>query len=224
MSAPAAIRLVGRERQPLVVIDDAVSDPDRLRRIAAATPFTPAGHHYPGLRAPLPPDYLPALMPTIDAALASAFDYRGGAEVVDASFSIVTTPPDALSVPQRLPHMDAFDQRRIAFVHYLAPHCSDGTALYRHRSTGFETVDEARRHVYFGQVESELRRIGVPAPGYLNGETALFERIDAVEARYNRLVLYRSVLLHSGAISPDAALTADPATGRLTVTAFLHAR
>jgi hypothetical protein len=27
--------------------------------------------------------------------------------------------------------------------------------------------------------------------------------------------------LHSGAIAPDAALSADPATGRLTITGFL---
>jgi hypothetical protein len=34
-------------------------------------------------------------------------------------------------------------------------------------------------------------------------------------------VIYRSALLHSGAIAPDAVLDSNPATGRLTVTAFL---
>ena len=68
------------------------------------------------------------------------------------------------------------------------------------------------------------RARGPPPAAYIAGDTPLFERFEHVEARYNRALVYRSMLLHSGAIGPDASLSADPSTGRLTVTAFLQAR
>ncbi len=215
-------RRIGHEEQPVVVIDGFHPDPDALRAHAVASPFEPARHHYPGIRATLPPDYFAAVRPALALSLREAFAVAGGPDLIDASFSIVTTPPDRLSVPQRLPHVDAVDAGRIALVHYLSPDGGDGTAFFRHRRTGFESIDRARAGTYYPLLDAELTT-HPPGPGYMAGTTPLFERIDAVEARYNRAVIYRSALLHSGAIRPDAVLSADPAVGRLTVTAFLLA-
>lgn len=216
-----AIESFGAEAQPLCILDDFAPDPAALRGYAAAARFEAAHNHYPGVRAELPPeDYLAHQMPLIAAAVAEAFGRRGPVEVIDASFSTVCTPADALSVPQRLPHCDAFTPDRIALVHYLSQ-SPDGTAFFRHRSTGFETVDEARRDLYFRQLDTELRYTGPPVPGYVAGDTPLFECVRVAEARFNRALLYRSNNLHSGAIAPGAALSADPRDGRLTVTAFL---
>lgn len=209
-------RTVGREGQVLTVVDDFSADPDALRRAAAAAAFGPAAHHYPGLRAPLPADYLEQHLPIIAAALG-----RSRIGVVDASFSMVTTPPAALTVRQRVPHCDAFTADRVALVHFLSPDDINGTAFYRHRSTGFERVDERRAPIFFDQLDAEMRLGEVPEPAYVADSTPLFERIALAEARYNRALLYPGWLLHSGAISPGASLPADPATGRLTVTAFL---
>lgn len=215
-------RRIGREEQPVVVVDGFHPDPDGLRAHAVASAFEPARHHYPGTRAALPPDYFDAVRPALALVLREVFGVAGGTDLIDASFSIVTTPPDRLSVPQRLPHVDAVDAGRIALVHYLSPEGSDGTAFYRHRRTGFESIDRARAGTYYPLLDAELTG-HPPQPGYMNGSTSLFERIDGVEARFNRAVIYRSALLHSGAIRPDAVLSDDPATGRLTVTAFLLA-
>lgn len=212
--------LVGHEREPLVTIDGFAGDPDALRAAAAGAPFVTAGQHYPGLRAPLPPDYLAAQLPVIAHAVQRAFGRCRRIHVVDAAFSIVTQRPDGLHVRQRLPHVDAYGRERLALVHYLSPTDRDGTAFYRHRSTGFETVDAARAPGYFARLDQELRDGEEPAAAYIAGDTALFERIALAPAGYNRALLYRSCLLHSGAISPDAALDADPARGRLTVTGF----
>ena len=62
---------------------------------------------------------------------------------------------------------------------------------------------------------------GDPPSAYIADSTPLFERTALVAAQPNRAVIYRSSLLHSGAIAPGAALGDDPARGRLTVTAFL---
>ncbi|MDB5676250.1 MAG: hypothetical protein JWM65_3232, partial [Sphingomonas bacterium] len=61
---------------------------------------------------------------------------------------------------------------------------------------------------------------GPPPPDYWTGDGALFERIFAVEAKYNRAIVYPSFLLHSGLIGADASLSPDPASGRLSVTGF----
>lgn len=214
------IESFGAEAQPLCILDDFAPDPEGLRAFAAAARFGDARNHYPGVRAQLPGDYLATQLPLIADAAARAFGRSGTVEVIDASFSIVCTPAEALTVPQRLPHVDAFTPDRIALVHYLADG-HDGTAFFRHRATGFETVSEERRELYFRQLDTELRYTGPPAPGYVAGDTPLFERIRVAEARFNRALLYRSRNLHSGAISPGASLPADPRTGRLTVTAFL---
>ncbi len=214
-------RRIGTEGQPVGVVEGFHPDPDALRAFATAATFAPGLNHYPGIRADLPTDYFALVRPALTAALAGVFDHGGEIALIDASFSIVTTAADRLTLPQRLPHMDALDRNRIALVHYLSPQDRDGTAFFRHRSTGFETIDQARSAIYLDQLNAELRHTGVPDPAYVAGSTPLFERISQVEAGYNRAVLYRSALLHSGAIAPDAILSDDPARGRLTITAFL---
>lgn len=216
-----AARRIGQEAQPIATIDGFHPDPDSLRAAAARTAFEPGRNHYPGVRAPLPPDYFAAVRPALTAALAGVFDHTGPIALIDASFSIVTTSADRLSATQRLPHMDALDLRRVALVHYLDPAARDGTAFYRHRATGYETIDQRRSDIYLAALNAELREHGAPGPGYITGPTPLFEQTARVEARYNRAAIYRSTLLHSGSIAPDAILSADPTRGRLTVTAFL---
>lgn len=106
-------------------------------------------------------------------------------------------------------------------VHYLGAQALGGTAFYRHRSTGFETISPARSTPYFAALSRET---ALSSPqGYVSGDTTLFERIDEVDAVFNRAVFYRSHVLHCGAIPPDAELTADPLQGRLTVTGFFAA-
>jgi hypothetical protein len=136
----------------------------------------------------------------------------------------VTTPPGELDQAQRLPHVDTIDPGRVALVHYLALDDVGGTAFFRHRATGFETISAARAATYRARLDMELRDAGAVPTGYITDDTALFERIALAEARFNRAVIYPSALLHSGAIRADAPLDPDPATGRLTITAFLAAK
>ena len=214
-------RLVGNEEHAIAVVDGFHPDPDALRAHAIASDFEPGRHHYPGVRAPLPADYFAQVGPALTTVLREVFGAPAKTDLLDASFSIVTTPPDALTVLQRLPHVDAVQSGRIALVHYLALEGGDGTAFFRHRATEFEHVDEARSPIYYRHLDTEIRYRGEPAAAYVSDSTPLFERIAHVDARYNRAVIYRSALLHSGAIAADAVLSDDPAVGRLTVTAFL---
>jgi hypothetical protein len=216
-------RRIGDEGQPIVVVDGFHPDPDPLRAAAGTAPFDRAHHHYPGIRAPLPADYFARVRPVLAMVLREVFGHAGSIDLIDASFSIVTTPPAELTIEQRLPHIDAVQPGRIALVHYLSLDGGDGTAFFRHRASGFETIDGDRSDGYLAMLNAELGEAGLPPHAYIHDSTALFERIAQVDAHYNRAVIYRSAILHSGAIRPDAPLDADPLTGRLTVTAFLSA-
>ena len=220
MRTEVVARRIGAEQQPVVIVDGFHPDPDGLRACAAAAQFEAGRRHYPGIRAALPTDYFARVRPTLAPVLRDVFDYDGGTQLIDASFSIVTTPPAALSLMQRLPHVDSVELGRVALVHFLAPEDGDGTAFYRHRATGFESVEEARSDAYYNRLNAELARDGEPAAGYIADSNSTFERLQHVPARYNRAILYRSAMLHSGVIGPDAVLDADPSKGRLTVTGF----
>lgn len=221
MTRPAILRSsIGTEGEPVIVIDGFAADPDQLRLTASASRFHAAGHHYPGQRATLPETYLAAQLPVIARGLGRSFGSVRRIRVIDASFSIVTSRPAELSDGQRIPHVDGHGADRVALVHYLSTGDCDGTAFFRHRSTGFETVREERAGSYTARLDAEMRD-RPPAPAYIAGDTDLFERVALIDAGYNRALLYRSCLLHSGAISAGASLSPDPMVGRLTVTAFL---
>lgn len=211
---------IGAEEEPVVVLDNFAPDPDALRTAACTAGFTAAAQHYPGIRAELPAYYWAAQQPVIAAMLAQAFGGSASPTLIDASFSMVTRTADALTLRQRLPHCDAYAANRIALVHYLVPGDTAGTAFFRHRATGFETISEERAPHYREVLDREMRTTPRIA-GYAVSDTPLFERTMLIDGRCNRAVLYRSALLHSGAITPDVSLSPDPARGRLTVTAFL---
>ena len=212
-------RQIGKEAEPLVVVDDFAADPGALGAAAATAAFASAGQHYPGIRAPLPDGYLRDQLPVVARALGREFGPCRRIHVIDAQFSIVTRTPDSLDIRQRLPHVDAYGRDRIALVHYLSPTNRDGTAFFRHRGTGFETIDETRASAFFARLAGEIET--TPPDGYITDDTPLFERTALVDAAYNRALLYRSYVLHSGAIARDSVVSADPEKGRLTVTAFL---
>lgn len=218
-SPRVSVRRIGNEREHVAIIDDFAADPDALRTAAASHRFESAGRHYPGVKAPLPESYLRDQGPVIGAVLREVFGISAKVAVLEARFSIVVTPAAALTLEQRLPHVDAIEPGRLALVHYLVPARTDGTGFYRHRSTGFETVDQHRGPAYYAALNAELKG-QPPASAFIAGDTPLFQQTACVDGVYNRAVLYRSCVLHSGAISPATKLPADPLTGRLTVTGF----
>jgi Family of unknown function (DUF6445) len=216
-------RRIGNEGEPIVVIENFAADPDDLRAYASAANFTDAGDYYPGLRAPVPPAYLAQQRRLLATVFDEVFGVTRNIAVLDVAYSLVSAPPALLALEQRMPHVDALEPGRLALVHYLVPGGCDGTAFYRHRSTGFETIDAGRSGQYFAQLQDDLTAHGEPPAVYPYGSTAIFEPVAHFDGSYNRALVYRGRLLHSGAITDIDALSADPSTGRLTITGFFSA-
>ena len=212
----------GEGRHPVVVIDNFTGKVDAIVEIAAElAPFPPDEiSFYPGLRRFITKDdqgalaYALGLLHKAGPFIVGAFDFETF-NLFEASFSMVTTPPEALSLPQRAPHFDTTDPNELAVLHYLSD--TPGTAFYRQRLTGIEQVDQANRD----QFVVNARAIAIDSPGYIHQSDAHYEQIGRVEGVADRLIIYRGSLLHSGIIPPDARLSDDPRRGRLTANLFV---
>ena len=213
---------VGRESVPVLVIDDFVSNAEQIVEEAAERhPFQPPRTIYPGLRSPAHPAYTLALYRILDEPIRRLFGL-GGSEMVhvDCDFRLVTAPPESLTPRQCLPHYDLAKPGIFALLHYLTAGPFGGTSFYRHRSTGFETIQKPREAPF---EQSLARELELYRPeGYIVGDNPLFERIASVELKFNRALIYPAALLHSSDTPPSHPYSADPRSGRLTGAAFFH--
>jgi len=225
-SPQSALRVekFGREQQPIAVIDDAFAQPERLIEDACARKFTPIGPYYPGVRAALDTEFTQSLCGAVQSILADHLKITRDQWAGDCFYSLVTTPPEKLQPIQRFPHFDGVEDERIAMVYYLCQPEHGGTSFYRHRATGFETVDAARFQPYRSKLEADVRETGLPPAQYIDDGAPLFDRIGKIDAAFNRMVIYRGVNLHCSAIPDISLLSADPRMGRLTINAFLAPR
>ena len=212
----------GEDRAPLLVIDNLVANPQGLVQLAQRETFTLQSHYYPGIRAEAPMEYRQLIADTLKDTIAGHFNLAGDKlQFSLCHFSLVTTPPERLLVPQRIPHVDSLGGSGLASIHYLFRRELGGTAFYRHRKTGFEYIDEARNAAYLVSLREENLRPETAGPGYINGDTPLFEQIEKQEGVFNRMLVYRRNSLHSGCIGRDFIPDPDPASGRLSINSFI---
>jgi hypothetical protein len=222
------LRRVGSSQSPIVVIDDFTGDPDRIARMAGALgPFPEVGSgYYPGVRRVIKEvdafawTYLTHACEGAAQFIAGAFDVDGF-ELLEGSFSMVTSRPADLRSAQRAPHFDSTDQNYYALLHYLRVPPDSGTAFFRQRSTGIERVTDENVDAFVRTARRETAALGTDA-GYIRGSNDHFEQIAAIEAVPDRMIIYQGSLLHSGIIPEDMNFSADPREGRLTANIFVR--
>ena len=215
------VETIGHERQPLVVIDNCLEDFEGWRESAAGERFAPIGPYYPGVRAHVARGVAEKLRAALVPVVKEAFALDPVPPLVDCFFSIVTTPPATLALIQRLPHIDGLEPDRLAILIYLSGESQGGTAFFRQRATGYETIDAARFPAFEAALHQGVSANGLPPAAYIAGDTPLYEQVAEIEARPNRAIIYRSHLLHCARIPSGVPLPPDPREGRLTVNAFL---
>lgn len=212
---------IGAERAPLLVIDNFVADPEALVADACARPLTMRSRYFPGVRAEAPPAYQQLLLTRLRSELLECLGVQDGTLTFSlCHYSLITTPARELAPPQRIPHVDSHASSGLATIHYLFKANLGGTAFYRHRKTGFESIDEARRTQYARTLDEEHAGPAAPRPGYINGSTDLFEQIAKQDGVFNRMLVYRRNSLHSGCIE-ESVPDLNPATGRLSINSFI---
>ncbi|TCQ03929.1 DUF6445 family protein [Sphingomonas sp. PP-CC-3A-396] len=211
----------GVERHPLIVIDDFWPDPEALREDAASLRMGSIGPHYPGVRATVPPRLADTMRRRIAPLLAEHFGLDPAPAISEAYYSLVTTAPADLAPIQRLPHFDGVERRRIAVLLFLGHGDQGGTAFYRQRATGYESVDGTRLDRFRATLDADVRTHGLPDAAYIAGDTPMYERIAVQPAVFNRALVYAGNTLHCAYLPPEVVLSADPLAGRLTLNLFL---
>ena len=218
---------IGNERNAVIVIDDFLVEPDALVELAATSArFAIPNNWYPGLRAePLPEPYVIAVIQALHQVIGEVFGLptEGGVQA-NTYFGIATLAPERLSPLQRLPHFDTPNPRQIALLHYLCDASHGGTSFFRHRATGLESMAEDGARAYFEKVNAEVGRSGPRPARYMSGDDDLYQEVGRVEARFNRMIIYRSRVLHSANVNFAMGLSSDPRAGRLTANTFLTYR
>lgn len=212
-----------------LVVDDALSDPETMQQIAVdrfqefnSVDFS----YYPGNYLMAPAAVTEELSRFFQFNARRHFDARRCLESI-CRYSIATTLPEALQPLQWLCHRDdvGLDPKMSmqASVLYLFREASLG-------GTGFYTP--THNASVTGALFADARRIG-PAdfsakygisPGYMHDGNFWFQRIGAVAARWNRLIIYDGGMLHASDITQPALLSADPRVGRLTLNGFFTCR
>jgi hypothetical protein len=213
---------------PCVVLDDVLSDPERLRRWAGMRSFgAPMGYPYPGVVLEAPPD----LTQRVADHFAQHVRGRLGARRtlgLTVRMSLITTPPQALAPVQWQCHRDrlAVDRSSILFaasvLYLFRDPALGGTSFYRPR-IGAAEVERLVADSAAMDAATFGARYGLE-PGYMSGSNAYFERVAQVPAAWNRMIAYDGSLFHSADVDPSSGLSADPTRGRLTLNSFVTCR
>ncbi len=219
------ITRMGREQHPVLVIDNALENPDTLRQWASSLPFVanPATA-YPGLNAPAPEAYVHLIAHAVRDLVKNVFGLPDDKDLTYlAFFGLSTQSAQTLKDTQRIPHVDSANPFRIALVHYLCDEAYGGTGFFRQRSTGLESLRPHQIEAFNVIARRELDACAHLAPGYVDADTPNFEMIGHVPLRYNRLIAYRSNVFHAPLLRGPELIN-DSLNGRLTVNSFVEVK
>ncbi len=193
------VQSLGHEAQPLIIVDEVLSDPQALIAEADAAAFRkPApGSRYPGLNAPLPQAYKTVVATELLPRLLPHFGVTPQPLPLFGFFGVATQAPDDMDVRQAAPHIDAFSLNSFASVHYLFEGDLGGTAFFRHRASGHELITPSRSYSFERAKRQELD--GFDGSGEA-ARAQFFEPVATIEPRFNRLIFYRAGQIHYGQV------------------------
>ena len=211
----------GIEQEPVVVLDGFADDFERLKSRALSANYAAGQAYYPGIQAGEDPNYLGVRGSELTDIFATVFGVRNQIRIESSSYSIVTKARGELLSGQCVPHYDGPEQSLWACLHYIQGPKEAGTAFYRHRRTGFETISVDRVDAYRMALQSDVDEFGVPPNDFFYGDDDRYELIGEIQAVPDRLIIYRGNTLHSGCIPNSVNLSSDPTHARITLNSFL---
>lgn len=228
--APRIERVAIAPGHHALVIDDALSDPERWVALAAQhrADFEESTHNaYPGpeLRMPEP----------VSARLDQFFSRHVRADLgarrtlrMYSRLALATRRAGELEPRQWICHRDRLDTDSahcvLASVLYLfRDPALGGTAFFVRRRSEAETALLIHESGTLAPPAFAVK-YGMPA-NYHTATSAWFEKTGAIEARWNRLIFYDGgAVFHGSDIAEPARLSDDPARGRLTWNGFFVCR
>lgn len=213
--------------EAVFIIDDFLKYLEPVYHFAANTAyFQPLGSDgtlYPGKRDEMPAPYYRAFEQLISELLEHGTITSGKNNLYlhRCKLSLVTQNANELNTLQRMPHIDSTDDKTFAAVHYLSPEEWGGTGIYKYLPDNIIKVTADNQNSVH-QMIADTEKHSATHQGYLNETTELFEKVINIEAKVNRLVIYKSNLLHSAALFNTKKYSNDINNSRLSVSSFFR--
>jgi hypothetical protein len=219
------IKQVGKEKTPVIIIDDFITDLTPLLNDAYyKQSFKPDPNSlYPGIRSGLPDNYVLEILKAVYQGIYKVYEVPRNLKLklILNYFSLINTPEKDLSLLQRMPHFDTSKPYYFAILHYLNPSMHGGTGLFRHKLTSIERIEEKQVANYIESTQKFMQINGQPDAKYHNSSSDLFELYDQVAYKQNRLVIYPGNLIHSTIVDLKRDINNNPQSGRLTSNIFI---
>ncbi|MBR9726830.1 DUF6445 family protein [Shewanella intestini] len=221
---PQVIR-IGNQQTPVIIIDDFAKDLSTLRQVAANSTFEQQdSSYYPGVRAPLPQSYPIEVINQVFQLIYDVYAIPKHLRIKPQNwvFSLISQAPATLMPLQRLPHFDTPDPFHFAILHYLNDAPYGATGFFRHKSTGYERINQQNIDHYFDSANAFLTQHKQATPSYFTDSDEHYELYEQIAYKANRLVIYPGSLLHSTLVNPATDIDSSVHTGRLTANIFLQ--
>jgi hypothetical protein len=219
------IELIGRNKTPVIVIDDYAENPDALiNDVVNNACFTKDKiTSYPGIRSAIPKDLVVDYLKPLMQGIMSIYKFSKSLKPTpkDNYFSLITKYPDELSPIQSWPHFDTADPNLIAVIHYLGQGEHGGTGFFSHNKSGLECVqqqDKAQFYQYAGEYFQAKQTQNLE---YCQEQHREFICYKKIAYKANRLLIFPGYLLHSTLVNVKTDINSNPSTGRLTANMFV---
>ncbi len=223
--AAPQITFVGKDKTPVIIIDDYISNLDEIiSQVVKNAQFK--GEEvtkYPGVRSSIPKpivvSYLKPLMKTLYKVYKFSQDLQP--TPIDNCFSLITQQPDELSAMQSWPHFDTPNPNLIAVLHYLDKGNHGGTAFFQHNKSGIDRVDDQNKDLYFKHAHDYFSVLNTNSFNYCTEAHSEFTCYQKIAYKPNRLLIFPGQLLHSTLVDLETDINGNPETGRLTANMFV---
>ena len=207
------------------IVDDFLLDTNSVmefaHNIAYFNPMFSDNSFYPGIRDHMPLPYMRLLKRFFEDRVLGKTNNQNDntSSFHKCLLSLTTCQPSQLTIEQRLPHIDSFDERDYAFVHYLSGEELCGTSIYRYKPKNLIQFTAEHKPV-LAKMVTDIKASPTDHQGYITSTTSIFEQVLNIDAKFNRLVIYKGNLLHSANLVSQKSYNNNPKTGRLSIASF----
>jgi hypothetical protein len=217
------------EKEFCIVVDDFLQDPNMLVEFASRHPgeFSNPNIGYPGVQVRVNDDAMKEIFRFVRSRMSKEYTFMRGRIGIRSLLSMLTLPPDELTLMQRICHIDPNPDpgrgKYAAIVYLFSDERLGGTSFYRWRDEGlvWKAADMLRNDVDKGEefLKRHFKTFREP-PRYMTESNEIAELLCTIPPRFNRFVFYSGDVPHSGAITAPELLSKDPRKGRLTLNLF----
>jgi hypothetical protein len=211
-------RSISDSQYNFIIIDDVLDNFEALLKYAKETAyFQPPGQDgtlYPGSRDDMPMPYYECF----NTLLSQIFSQKYKHTIAKCWLSKITVKPEDLHVMQTMPHYDSLLVEDMAAVHYFNDNTLGGTNFYRYKKLNKLALEKSDEPNILQMLKEH--KDALDASGYIHESNSIFEKVDSIEAKPNRIVIYPGNILHSPVVTDCISFDKNADNNRTSVNSF----